>query len=650
MEEEQMKVLEPINIGSMRLKNRFVLSPMLTNYATVEGYVTERVRDYYAARADGGSALLITEAMDIEACGRFGGRQIMIDDDTRIAGLSELANTVHKHGAKIAAQLNHAGRSTSSAITGCKPVAPSAIQYPGDEMAGASRVWETPRQLTVAEVKEVILRYTEAAQRLKKAGFDALELHCAHGNLINQFLSPNSNKREDEYGGDVKNRARFLLEIIASVKKAVGDSFPIICRINGDEPRHEGGASIQDAQEIAKLLEAAGVAAIDVTEWAGPDPAHLPMVAKKKGYLLPLSEAIKQVVKIPVIAVGRLDAEVGEQAIKDGKADLIAMGRCLLADPQIPNKMASGKLDQVTPCIVCNTCHFNLISVDDSLRCRVNPMAGREREYALTKTKKAKKIVVIGGGPAGLEAATIAARRGHKVILFEKEKMLGGQLITAAVPPYKDILLKLIDSLSNQARAAGINIKLGKEPSVQEIRAEAPDEIILASGVLPNIPEIKGANSSNVVTAEDLLAGKVKAGQNVIILGGELVACETAEMLVDAGKSVTVTRRGAVMLKGVSSMNRASLLGRLARKGVIMLTNVVYSSITNEGLVIVDKSGRMQTLPADTIVLATGNKPNTGLVDLLGDKAGKVHKIGDCLQPRSLLEAISEGYNIGRTI
>jgi NADPH-dependent 2,4-dienoyl-CoA reductase/sulfur reductase-like enzyme len=398
------------------------------------------------------------------------------------------------------------------------------------------------------------------------------------------------------------------------------------------------------------MCQDSGVVAVDVSCLAGPDNTFSPMVAKKKGFLLDLAAAVKKAVTIPVMAVYRLTPEVAEQAINDGKADIAVIGRGLLADPEMPNKVARGKANEVTPCIVCNTCQYNLLSPDDSIKCRVNPAAGKERDMAVTRARKPKKVTIVGGGPAGLEAAIIAAKRGHKVTLFEKAKTVGGQLIIAAVPPHKEILIELIDSMSNQAKGAGVNVEVGKDASVLDINATSPDEIVLATGILPFVPEIRGVHSPNVFSADDVLAGKAKVGDRVIVLGGELVGCETAEMLAEKGKKVTVTRRSAEMAVGLSPMNRASLLGRLQVAGVTMMPGVIYNEITSEGLKVIDKEGKMQLLPADTIVLAAGYQPNTRLFDLLNDMSGKIHLIGDCQKPRSLLEAMIEGHGIGRTM
>lgn len=406
-----MKLFDPISLGTLNLKNRLVLSPMITNFATKEGYVTDRIKDYYAARGDGGVGLIIVEATCIAPPGKVAGCQLMIDSDKCILGLRGLAEVVHKHGAKIAIQLYHAGRITASGITGFQPVAPSPIPYPGDELVGVHDLFETPRELTVEEIRELEQCYAAAAERAKKAGFDAVELHAGHGYLINQFLSPNSNKRRDQYGGELKNRARMLVETIGAVKEAVGDSFPVWCRINGDEPRIKGATTVRDAQEIAKLCQAAGTVAVDVSYLGGPDPNHSPMAAKPMGYLVHLAAAVKKAVNVPVIAVYRLTATLGEKIIEEEKADLVAIGRGLLVDPELPNKAAAGKLDEIMPCIVCNTCQYDITSQTDSLSCRVNPAGGKEGASTVTKAKKSKKVVVVGGGPGGMKAAIIAATR-----------------------------------------------------------------------------------------------------------------------------------------------------------------------------------------------------------------------------------------------
>lgn len=462
-----MKLFEPCAIGTMSLKNRLVMPPMVTNFGTQDGYVTDRTRYYYEARAAGGVGLIIVEATCIDApVGKLSPNQLVIDDDKYIPPLRELAQVIQRHGARTAIQLHHAGRSAPSVVTGHQPIAPSSIPLPGGEM---------PRELTVGEIKEIVRRFAEAAERAKRAGFDAVEIHAAHGYLISQFLSTASNKRQDEYGGDLRNRARILLDIVAAVRGMVGASYPVWCRINGREYGIEGGTTTEEAQEVARMCQTAGVAAIHVSAYGyGTDPRHLPISALRDGYLIRFAEAVKQAVSIPVIAVGRLTPAFGEKIVEEAKVDLVAIGRGLIADPELPRKAAEGRLEDIAPCILCGTCQSLPQTEGPSLRCRVNPAVGKERESIITKAERAKKVVVIGGGPAGMEAAAMAARRGHQVTLFEKSESLGGQLLVACVPPYKDTLVELIKYLTIQLEKAGVSVKLRKEATIADIESIAP--------------------------------------------------------------------------------------------------------------------------------------------------------------------------------
>jgi len=635
-----MKLFEPSAIGTMNLKNRLVMPPMVTNFGTKDGYVTDRTKDYYEARAQGGIGLIIVEATCIDApVGKLSYRQLAIDDDKYIPGLRELASAIQKHGARAAIQIHHAGRNTTSAVTGQQLVAPSPIPFPGGEV---------PRELTIDEVKDTVRRFAEAAGRAKKAGFDGVELHAAHGYLLCQFLSTASNRRQDEYGGDLRNRTRILLETIAAVKEVTGDSYPVWCRTNGREYGIEDGTTVEEAQETARMCQEAGVDAIHVSVFAyGTNPRHLPIAAQPEGNMIRFAEAIKQAVSIPVIAVGRITPTVGEQAMAEGRADLMAIGRGLLADPLLPNKAGEGRLEDITPCILCGTCQAGIQDEEASLRCRVNPTVGKEGESTITRAEKPKKVIVIGGGPAGMEAAIIAARRGHQVTLFEKRERLGGQLLSAAISPYKDRLAELTRYLSTQMEKAGVNIEPGKEAMMADIESMSPDAVVLATGVTPLIPEIPGKDRDNVVMADEVLAGGTEVGETVVVIGGELVGCETAEFLADAGKKVTITRRGPTMAAALAPNVREPLVGRLEDKDVTMLTCVRYEEITADGLVIMNQDGQKQTIPADTIVLAAGSKPNTELLRALEERVPDVYRIGDCLEPRSLLEALVEGFHTG---
>jgi len=637
------KLFEPLSIGEMRLKNRIVMPPMVTDFGGNDGHITEQAIAYYEERAKGGAGLIIVEATCVDSpIGKLSPHQLVIDDDRFIPGLSDLARAIQKHGAKTAVQLHHAGGSTSSAVTGLQPVGPSPVPF-------AER--ETPRELTLGEISEIIQRFARAAERAKKAGFDGIEIHAAHGYLVSQFLSSAFNKRQDGYGGSLANRARILLEIIAAIKSVVGQSYPVWCRVNGREYGIQSGITVEETQSVAQMVEEAGVAAVHVSVYAsGSDPRNLPPAAQPPGTMVRFAEAVKSVVSIPVIAVGKIDPALGERILADGRADLIAIGRGLLADPFLPQKAATGRLEDIAPCIACGTCLAGVGSEEGGLMCGVNAAVGKEREYAIEPAVKPQKVVVIGGGPAGMEAARVAALRGHQVVLYEKAETLGGQLTVAAVPPYKSEVAKLTNYLATQVQKAGVELRLGTEATAAEVEMIGPDAVILATGVTSLVPEIPGIERENVVMAEDVLSGKANVGERVIVIGGELVGCETAEFLADAGKTVTVTRRGPLMAAAVAPMIGQPLVGRLNAKGVTMLTGLRYEEAKDEGLIITTQEGERQTIPADTIVLAAGSKPNTELLQQLRDSVPEIYQAGDCVQPQGILEALADGSRVARAL
>jgi len=637
------KLFEPLSIGEMRLRNRIVMPPMVTSFGSSDGHVTEHAIGYYEERAKGGVGLIIVEATCVDSpIGKLSPYQLVIDDDSFIPGLSDLARAIQEHGAKSAIQLHHAGGNTSSAVTGLQPVGPSAVPLQEKDL---------PRELTLEEISEVTQRFARAAGRAKKAGFDGVEIHAAHGYLISQFLSSAFNKRQDDYGGSLANRARLLLEIIAATKEVVGQSYPVWCRVNGREYGIQGGITVEETQSVAQMVEEAGAVAVHVSAFAlGADPRNLPPAAQPRGALVRFAEAVKSVVSIPVITVGRIDPLLGERILTEGRADLIAIGRGLLADPYLPQKAAAGRLEDIAPCIACGTCFVNINSQKDGMLCGVNPAVGNELEYAIEPAVKSKKVAVIGGGPAGMEAARVAALRGHQVVLFEKAEELGGQLTIATVPPYKSEIANLTQYLATQVHKAGVKLELGKEATASEVQMITPDAVILATGVTPFIPEIPGIERENVVIAEDVLAGRARVGERAIVIGGELVGCETAEFLADAGKTVTITRRGPSMAAAVAPMIGQPLVGRLSAKGVTMLTGVKYEEVNDEGLVITTGDGEKRTIPADTIVLAAGSRPNTELIQQLGDSIPELYQVGDCVQPQGIREAIADGLRIARAL
>ncbi|MFC1962933.1 FAD-dependent oxidoreductase [Chloroflexota bacterium] len=634
------KLFEPFRIGEMELKNRIVRSAMHTRFATTDGHVTDQLLGYYEGLAKGGSGLVIVEYTCIDTSVGKSRRQLAIDDDKFIPGLRKLAQVIQKNGAKAAIQLHHAGRVALPAVTGVQPVAPSAVAAPGAE-------YGLPRELTVAEIQELVVRFAQGADRARRAGFDALELHGGQLYLINQFLSPAANKRQDTYGGNLENRARFLLEIIGAIRRSVGPRYPLWPRMNGMEYGIPDGIRIEDTKKIAQMVEQAGASAIHVM---APILERLyPPMCEPPGNMVHLAEAVKEVVSIPVITVGKITPEVGERVLREGRADLVAIGKALWADPELPNKIASGRLDDITPCLECNRCR-DAVRDTGLLACAVNAALGREREYRIAPTKKPKRVLIVGSGPAGMEAARVAALRKHKVMLYEKEDRLGGQLTLAAIPPYKNGIMKLTDYLSNQVRKLGVEVETGKDVTPASIDEIKPDAVILATGIVPLIPDIAGVDRGNVVTAQDVLAGKVEAGKKVVVLGGTLVGCETAEFLADKGKEVTIIEVLPEIAENVSSLARPLLLNRLNTKQVVMLSGVQREEIMEQGVAITNREGQSHVIEADTIVLAVGARPNRALLNELKERVSEVHLAGDCVEPRDIMGAVADGARVGRAV
>jgi 2,4-dienoyl-CoA reductase-like NADH-dependent reductase (Old Yellow Enzyme family)/thioredoxin reductase len=633
------RLWEPFRIGQMELRNRLVMPPMVTRYATDKGYVTERTKNYYEARARGGAALLIVEATFVHPCGHAFANQLNISSDSYIPGMSELVQAIHRHGAKVGIQLHHGGRMAKSELSGMQPVAPSPLASSGGEV---------PRELSLEEIGEVITSFAEAALRAKKAGFNGVEIHGAHGYLIDQFISRSSNKRQDEYGGDLPNRARFLIEVIKRVREAVGNGYPVWCRINGKEYGLEEETTLEEAQQIAQMAQEAGVDAIHVSAFGPLAPNNLTSSTFVPCVILDLVEGIKKVVTVPVIASGRITPEAAESILEEGKADLIAIGKALLADPEFPSKVASGRLEDITPCIVCMGCRDDLrLPTVVGIRCRVNAALGREAEYKIVPAEKSRKVLVIGGGPAGMEAARVAALRGHKVTLWEKESKLGGQLIQAAIPPHKDPIGFLTDYQQKQLKKLGVDVSLNKTATAAMVEEFRPEVVVLSTGVKPFLPEIPGIELVHAVQAGDVLENKAVVGDRVVIIGGEMVGCETAEFLAEKGKKVTVTRRGSEMALGVGPSLRAFFLNRLLKKGVTLLTEIRYIEVTPEGLTVTTQEGERKTIEADTIVLAAGAISNNELNEEIKGKVPAIYLAGDCVEPRTIRDAIADGYRIG---
>jgi len=639
------KILEPIQINHMKLKNRMIVSAMVTGYANADGTASEKYIAYHEAKAKGGWGLIITEDYIISPTAGASAPLPALYDDCQIASHQQLTQRVHQAGGKIAAQLYHAGRETTSAVTGEQPVAPSAIKDP--------TMPEQPRALTVVEIVEIENQFADAAWRAKQAGFDAIEIHGAHGYLVNQFVSPFSNKRVDNYGGSLRNRARFALEIVAKIREKVGTEYPIIYRMSVQE-YVEGGLALEEAKAYAQMLEAAGVDLLHCSQGVYASiEAVVPPFGVTRGAFVENAAAIKSAVNIPVSAVGRInDPDLAEAILCSGKADLVTMARASLADPEMPNKVREGRYEEISRCIGClQGCVANSNAGAGKVRCLVNPMTGMEDEYNIKLAGKKKTVWVAGGGVSGCEAAIVAAKRGHQVTLFEKSGQLGGQWIAAAVPMNKTEFATFVVWQQNQLQQLGVAIKRNCELTAEMVLEENPDAVIVATGSNPVKPPTPGIDGPQVVLAQDVLLGKAEAGQRVVVIGGGLVGAETADFLACHGRQVCVVEMMDALMRDGEPTPKAMLLKRLAQNHVEVYTATKVTKIEARA-VVGEKDGkevRMQDV--DTVIIAIGVRSNQVLQeDLAGKYQGEIIAVGDAKRAKNGYLGIQEGFEAGLSI
>jgi len=633
-------LFEPLALREMRLSNRVVMPPMVTNYASEEGAVTKRLVDYYEARARGGAGLIIVEMTSPHPAGKGFPCMLGVYNDKFIPGLKELSRSIQSFGACAALQIGHAGRQTSSSITGHRVLAPSPIPSKG--------TMEIPEELSLEEIQEITESFGQAALRARRAGFDAIELHGTHGYLLNGFLSPYTNKRRDLYGGSFENRLRFPLEVIREVRGKVGEDFPIIFRLCGNEYiEGDEGITPDLAKQIAPRLIEAGIDGVHVTGGIGETRDHLvqPLYYREQ-YHVYLAEAIKQAIgDAPVITAGSIrDPDSAEKILQEGKADLIAMGRALLADPLFPKKAKTGRSGQIRRCIRCNECVSHLRS-GYRILCTVNYDLGREADSQVYPAEKQKKILVVGSGPGGMEAARVLSLRGHDVTLCEKDGFLGGLIHLAAAPPWKKDLLDLVHWLEDQLEKSGVKTHLNTEVDRDFIERIAPDVLVMATGAVPHRPRIPGAESA--MTAMDVLRGGA-VGETVLVCGGGLIGCETAWYLAEQERKVTIVEMLPDIVPDVEIAARSVILKQLRRYDVRVITKVKMEKVLpGQGAFGIDRNWNQVEIKADTVVLATGLVPNRALYDQVKESRETV-LLGDAKKPRRIIDAMHEANHLAR--
>jgi 2,4-dienoyl-CoA reductase-like NADH-dependent reductase (Old Yellow Enzyme family)/thioredoxin reductase len=634
-------LFSPFQIGNLELKNRIVMPPMATNFAGEDGFINERHIAYYLRRARGGVSYITSEHTGVLRQGRAFPNMTLIDSNQHILPFKKLVEAVHKEGGKIVIQINHAGRQTSASITGSPIVAPSAIPCPVR--------MEMPKELSYEEIQKIIEAFGEAAHRVKETGADGVEIHMAHGYLINQFLSPFSNKREDEYGGDADRRMRIALEVLRAVRNKVGAEFPVLCRLSADE-YVDGGLKIDASKEIAKALERNGADALHVSACvAASGYLNHPPYYAEEGVFVHLAQGIKSVVGIPVITVGRIRTpELANRILEEKKADLVSMGRALIADPEVPAKTLQEKMADIIPCISCNRCIQSIRK--GALACAVNPETGREGIFILKKTDRPKKIWIIGGGPAGMKAAEIAALRGHQVTLYEQQERLGGRFLLAAIPPKKQILKDFIDQLKRQLQKLPVKVLIGRPFTPASLRRGKPDAVIVATGAKSFFPPIEGIREAKTISVEDALLGSAPLGKKVLVIGGGGIGAEAADYFSEEGKEVTlVEMREGIALDLVGHLQHF-LNKRLREKGVRLLTSTKAIRFEKQGVWVEDSQGTKKLEGFDSIVIALGFIADDEPVQTLKGKVSEVYVVGDASKPREVMEALAEGEEVALKI
>ncbi|HSV96802.1 MAG TPA: FAD-dependent oxidoreductase [Spirochaetota bacterium] len=662
---EFTRLFEPVTINGVRIKNRIVMPAMGLAY-TDRYEFNERYRAFYRERAHGGVGLMIIGPVAIDMVGSAPFMPGLFLDK-HIEPLKKFNDEMHRTtDVKLGTQLFHMGRNAFSIFTGLQPIGPSPVKSTISN--------EMPREMNRDDIEEVKESFARGATRARDAGFDYIEILGCTGYLISQFLSPLTNHRTDEYGGTLENRMRFGLEVIRAVREAAGKESFVGIRVAGNDFL-EGGHTGTESALFCAEAEKAGVDAINVT--GGWHETNIPQLTTDvpPGTYLYLARGIKEKVSIPVFASNRLgDPCVAERALRSGSCDLVCWGRPLIADPDLPNKAREGRLDEAVFCMACNQGCFDSIFLGTSVCCVLNPRVGREHETKLKKTRRPKKILVAGGGPAGMEFALIAAQRGHRVILYEKQKTLGGQINLAMTPPRKAEMGKITETLSNLMRKAGVEVKTGRPLTAGRVKQINPDILVVATGAVPSRIQVKGIDKAHVASAWDILTEKVPSiGSSVVIVGGSATGCETAHYIAalgtpppdalaflmyhhaetpgqtmklfhSSGRTITIIEMAEKIAANVGKTARWSLLKSLRLMGVSLCTETRLLEIKDHEVIVETRHGQ-NTIPASTVVLATGVRSENSLAADLGKSGIKIITLGDARSPRKITDAIREGFD-----
>jgi len=620
---------------------------MNANMAFGDGFASERNRDYYAERAKGGAGVIILEALFIEWAAKHRTFGMGASEDKFIPGLRMIAKGIQEHGALAVAQINHNGRILSEDATGLQTVAPSTYLNPN--------TGEISVEFTAEEIQELVNKFASAARRVKEAGFDAVEIHGAHGYLLAQFLSPFTNKRTDQYGGSLENRMRLPLQVVRRTKKMCGEDYPVFFRLSAEE-LFQGGLELAETTLFAQRLEKAGVDLLDVSGSSLEQPQKLarliPCNYYPHGSFMAAAGAMKKIVSIPVAGVGRINCPViATRFLDEGMADMVAVGRQFLADPHWPNKAREGRHKDIMRCIACNAgCLDVLLENKTHITCVLNPEVGREKAYEIKPAKEKRQVAIIGAGPAGLEAARVASLRGHEVSIYEKQKRIGGQLNLACKAPGKGEIQHIIDYYQNQVDKLQIDLNLETEVSAQLLSELRFDVVILATGGKPKRVGEAWEDASTVVSAWEVLDETCETGPKVVIVGGGRIGLETAEFLDKDGHEVIVVEKENRIGSDVGLTVRPVLMKRLIRSSINVFNRAEVKAVSGKDVTI-DRDGTAITLrDVDSIVIAVGVEPNRVLLDELKEVSFEVHVIGNCSKEGAIKEAIADGAEVGRRI